>query len=102
MKINLQSVNYYFLTCNNPRRKKHILNEFKNFNLIEVNPLMNIGKNKSGISGFSKILDLASQNQIRNKPFQPFVIFEESCSLSPTDLFAESIVASSVPEDTTE
>ena len=77
MKINLQSVNYYFLTCNNPRRKKHILNEFKNFNLVEVNPLMNIGKNKSGISGFSKILDLASQNQIRNKPFQHFVIFED-------------------------
>ena len=77
MKINLKDINYYFLTCNNLTRKTHILNEFKNYKLIEVNPIIGIGKNKSGATGFSKILDLACQNQPRTKPFQPFVILED-------------------------
>ena len=38
---------------------------------------MNIEKNKSGSTGFSKILDQACINQDKNKPFQPFVIFED-------------------------
>lgn len=54
-----------------------MLNEFANYNLTEVNPIADIGKCKSGASGFSKILDLACQKQHRNMPFQPFVIFED-------------------------
>ena len=54
-----------------------MLNEFANYNLTEVNPIADIGKCKSGASGFSKILDLACQKQHRNIPFQPFVIFED-------------------------
>jgi len=77
MKVNLDNARYYFLTCNNPTRKKHILNEFKDYNLKEVNPIMGIGRFKSGASGFIKMLDLASQNQDRNQPFQPFVMFED-------------------------
>ena len=77
MKINLKKIKYYFLTHNNINRKNHILKEFKTFNLTEVNPSVNTGKNKSGASGFSKILDIACQNQPRDKPFQPFVIFED-------------------------
>ena len=77
MKIDLHNIYYYFLTCNNKIRKEHIKNEFKNFKLVEVNPIMNIDKIKSGATGFSRILDLACINQYRNKPFQPFVIFED-------------------------
>lgn len=77
MKINLNDINYYFLTYNNLIRKQHILNEFAGYNLIEVNPIPDIGKYKSGASGFIKISDLACQNQDRNMPFQPFVIFED-------------------------
>ena len=63
------------------------MKEFKEFNLTEVNPIPNtyfdpklnpsIRKAKSGATGFTRILDLACKNQIRNKPFQPFVIFED-------------------------
>ena len=77
VKINLENINYYFLTCNNPTRKEHILKEFKNYKLTEVNPIMNIGKYKSTTTGFSRILDLVCQNQDKNKPFNPFVIFED-------------------------
>lgn len=77
MLLTLKNINYYFLTCDNQIRKNHIMEEFKEHNLIEVNPIMNIGKYRSGPTGFSKILDLACQNQDKNKPFQPFVILED-------------------------
>jgi len=66
-----------------------MINEFKDLKLIEVNPIMNIGKNKSGATGFSKILDLSCINQDRNKPFQPFAIFEDDAKKNrefPSDI----------------
>ena len=75
--INLSQLTYYVLSCNNPKRKLHAKKEFKSLRLVEVNPIMDIGREKSGATGFSKILDLACQNQNRNKPFQPFAIFED-------------------------
>ena len=87
MRIVFNSTRFYYLTTKeNKKRKDHIVKEFKEFNLTEVNPIPNtafnhknpnIRKKKSGVSGFSRILDLACKNQIRNKPFQPFVILED-------------------------
>jgi len=89
MKIILNNLKYYYLTVlrDNIERKKHILEEFKEFNLAEVNPVpasyfkenKNLSKlqkqRKSGTTGFIKILDLVSQEMGNN--FQPFVIFED-------------------------
>jgi hypothetical protein len=89
MKIILNNLKYYFLTVskNNNERKEHILEEFNELNLKEVNPIpvsyFNENKNlsnhqmksKSGITGWLKIIDLASQEMGNN--FQPFVIFED-------------------------
>ena len=89
MKLILNNLNYYFLTVSkvNNERKKHILEEFKELNLKEINPIpasyFNKNKNlskhqiksKSGVTGWLKILDLASQEMGNN--FQPFVIFED-------------------------
>lgn len=89
MKIILNKLKYYYLTVpkDNNERKKHILEEFKEFNLKEVNPILASyfnnneqlsdfqKKRKSGTTGWLKILDLASQ-EIDNH-FQPFVIFED-------------------------
>ena len=81
MIITLKNINHYFLTTGkNQLRKTHMLNEFKEYNLIEVNPVLDIGKNKSGSTGFSKILDLALRKQDRTKPFTPFIIYEDDCS----------------------
>jgi hypothetical protein len=77
MHLFLDTIKYYFLTCNNEIRKQHMLREFKDYDITEVNPVILPNKNKSGTTGFSRILDLATYNQIRNQPFQPFVIFED-------------------------
>lgn len=89
MKIILNNLNYYFLTVpkDDNERKKHILEEFKELNLKEVNPIpgsyfeynKNLSKHqiksKSGVTGWLKILDLASQEM--DNCFKPFVIFED-------------------------
>ena len=95
MKIDLHNIYYYFLTCNNKKRKDHIINEFKNFKLVEVNPIMNIGKIKSGATGFSRILDQACIHQDKNKPFQPFAIFEDDVKK-----FDEFPLEIEIPNDT--
>jgi hypothetical protein len=77
MQIFLESIKYYFLTCNNEIRKQQILKEFKDYDITEVNPVIDANKNKSGATGFSRVLDIATYNQNRNQPFQPFVIFED-------------------------
>lgn len=79
MKLHLSDLKYYYLTVRKKDnyRKEHLLKEFKELNLHEVNPIMKIGKLRSGASGFSKILDLACVNQDRSKPFQPFAILED-------------------------
>uniref|UniRef100_A0A6C0HT95 Nucleotide-diphospho-sugar transferase domain-containing protein n=1 Tax=viral metagenome TaxID=1070528 RepID=A0A6C0HT95_9ZZZZ len=77
MHLFLDNMKYYFLTCNNEIRKQHMLSEFKDYDITEVNSVFDPSKNKSGAIGFSRILDLATLNQDPSKPFQPFVIFED-------------------------
>lgn len=77
MKLFLKDINYYFLTCNNPIRNNHILQEFSDYNLIEINPITGIDKSQSGASGFIRILEKAVNLQDKQKPFQPFVVFED-------------------------
>jgi hypothetical protein len=81
MKIYFKNIKHFFLTVDtNGARKKHMVNEFKEFDLNEVNPILGIGKCKSGATGFSKMIDLALKNQNRSMPFQPFVLYEDDCS----------------------
>jgi len=78
MKLYPKSLKYYFLTCDtNGPRKRHMMEEFRDYDISEINPELGIGKNKSGATGFSRMLDLGLRNQMRDKPFQPFVIFED-------------------------
>jgi len=80
MELNLKTIKYYYLSCNNHKRVEHMNKEFNGYNITEVNPVsMNIGisKEQSGSTGFSKMLDLAIRNQDRLKCFEPFVLFED-------------------------
>lgn len=95
MIINLKEISYYYLTCNNEVRKNHIIKEFEDLNLIEVNPITNIPKFMSACTGFSKIFDLAALKQDRTKPFQPFVILEDDVKK-----FREFPLNISAPDDT--
>lgn len=83
MIIDLKNIDYYYLTNNNEKRKAHMENEFKNYNLIEVNPNPlfdpNFSKHKnpckSASSGFLKMLDIASSKM--GNVFKPFVMLED-------------------------
>lgn len=57
-----------------------MVEEFKDENLTEVNPVIGIGKYKSGATGFCRMIDLALRNQDRSIPFQPFAIYEDDTS----------------------
>ena len=47
MKLELKKLKYYFLSCNNPIRVKHMNTEFSEYNITEVNPVsMEIGISK--------------------------------------------------------
>ena len=76
MKINFHECKYYFLTCNNQPRLDHFMKEFADLDITQVNPIIGIERNKSGVSGFSRILDIAT-TEMRNTGFKPFGIFED-------------------------
>lgn len=76
MKIDLNNIKYYFLTCNN-LRKENIKKEFNDYNLIEINPIMGISKFRSGITGFLRVLNKSIKNQKEKNIFEPFVLFED-------------------------
>jgi hypothetical protein len=54
---------------------------FKGYNITEVNPVMGIGKYKSGSTGFLRMIDLGLKNQDRSLGFQPFIVMEDDCSV---------------------
>jgi len=56
-----------------------MMNIFKDYSIIEVNPVLGIHKNQSGPTGFSRVIDSALRAQDRSLPFQPFVVMEDDC-----------------------
>lgn len=79
-RIILKKTKFYFLTVNNPTRKAHIKEEFKEFSPIEINPVTKIPRNKSGATGFARMVDRGLRDQDRTKPFQPFIMLEDDAS----------------------
>jgi hypothetical protein len=79
MIINLKQSKYYFLNNNNEIRKNHILEEFKDYNITAVSSDTNYNnsRNKSGASGFYKILELGKDLQDESKNFESFIILED-------------------------
>ena len=82
MLINFNTINYYYLTCDtNSERAKHIREEFKDYNITEINPVMSLSKFQSGATGHLRMLDLGLRNQDRSKPFEPFILLEDDVSM---------------------
>ena len=83
-KIILKNLNYYYLHVpleKYSKRKENITNILKDYKLFEVNPVINISRNRSCASGFLRIFDKAIQDQDREKPFEPFVILEDDIGI---------------------
>jgi hypothetical protein len=81
MLIDLKKIKYYFLTMgNNDERKNHIVDLFKDYDITEVNPILNVPKTQSGSVGMGRMIELGLRNQDRTKAFQPFIILEDDVS----------------------
>jgi len=81
MKINFDTMKYYYLTTgNNKKRENHMEDIFKNYNIKKIIGPSGIKKHISGAIGHSKMIELGLREQDRNKPFQPFVILEDDVS----------------------
>ena len=94
MKIDLSACKYYFLTCENEKRRTHFWNEFAGLDITEVHPIVGIGRIPSGITGFSRMLDKAVCDQPVGQPFRPFVLMEDD--VKKYREFPDSVV---VPDD---
>ena len=79
--VDMKKIKYYFLTLPNIKRKEHMQEIFKSYDLKEINPHTGISRNKSGATGFGKMIDQGLKDQDYTKPFQPFIILEDDCSL---------------------
>jgi hypothetical protein len=81
MIIDLKKIKYYFLTTGKDHeRKNHIAEIFKDYDITEVNPILDIPILQSGSIGMGRMIDLGLRNQDRTKVFQPFIIMEDDVS----------------------
>ena len=79
--IILKDISWYFLTTGlDPNRRTHMLEDFKEYKVKEVNPVLiseKISKLQSGATGFLRMIDRGLREQDISKPFQPFVLLED-------------------------
>ena len=79
--IHLKDISWYFLTTGlDHNRRNHMLEDFKEYKVKEVNPVLTsekISKFQSAATGFLRMLDRGLREQDMNKPFQPFILLED-------------------------
>jgi hypothetical protein len=109
MKIEINKIPIYCLTCENESeciKRKSIKTEFESMNNGSgpefINPIIihngeKIPKNKSGSSGFIRMIESGLMKQIPGKPFIPFIIIEDDVSFFSDDSKSRNI---HIPEDT--
>lgn len=81
MIINLKDIKFYFLTTGHHKfRSNHIKNMMKDYEIKEINPIMGIGKQRSGCFGHAKMIVQGLKDQI-GQDFTPFIILEDDVSI---------------------
>jgi hypothetical protein len=60
-----------------------------------VSPIIGMPKNKSGATGFFRMIERGLKAQIRGEPFRPYLMLEDDISFS----FAKNQLAVDVPDD---
>lgn len=71
---------YYLTTDFKSKRSNHIQHVFKEYPLTGVLPELGIGKEKSGSTGFTRILNYGLAGQHNSDDFTPFIILEDDVS----------------------
>lgn len=78
MKITLSDIPIYCLTCEEDNEKSKKRNHMENQISPEfVMPIIGIQKNKSGASGFFRMIERGLKAQVRGEPFKPFLMVED-------------------------
>jgi len=97
MKFEIQKIPAFCLTCftdsdyNNDNKRLKMRDEFACMNnglgLEFVNPIFtpDVPKNKSGASGFIRMIERGLMRQIPGEPFIPFILLEDDVSFLSTD-----------------
>ena len=81
MKIVLADIPIYCLTCEEDTEKNSRRNHMENQIAPEfVMPIIGIPKNKSGASGFFRMIERGLKAQVRGEPFKPFLMVEDDVS----------------------
>ena len=81
MKIVFKNIDFYCLTLDsNSERYKHVKHIFKDYKLIDVNPIKNVPIEMSGSIGWCRTINKGLQK----KQFEPFIILEDDVSLCKT------------------
>ena len=79
--ISLKNTPIYYLTTDfQGERSRHIQQIFNDYHLLGFLPELGIHKQKSGASGFSRILKYGLKTQIHYTDFKPFIILEDDVS----------------------
>lgn len=94
MHIDFKNIKIFCLTCES-EKEGHRRNHAKDmFHPEFVEPIIGIAKNKSGASGFMKMVELGLKLQKCNQPFQPFILLEDDVSIN------RNIDTIDIPDDT--
>ena len=84
MRIQLSEIPIFCLTCESEggSKREHITTEWSRENVAGsfVYPMMGIAKNKSGASGFFRMIERGLQSQIPGQSFRPFLMIEDDIS----------------------
>jgi len=102
MQVSLSNIPIFCLTCQDETtgedmsKRVHIADQFCNMNLSGdfVMPIVGIAKNKSGASGFFRMIERGLRLQTHDKPFQPFLMIEDDIS------FVTNTETIHIPNDT--
>ena len=82
MRISLSDIPIICLTCEDeqqPNKRQHIQDQC---NPTFVMPILGIQKNKSGASGFFRMIEQGLRMQSPNTPFRPFLLLEDDVTFT--------------------
>jgi hypothetical protein len=80
--MKIDTTNIFCLTCELEDGKKRAHIKAILPQAVFVEPIIGIAKNKSGASGFMRMVERGLRTQIPGQPFKPFIMIEDDVSLS--------------------
>lgn len=93
MNIDFTQTHILCLTCETEDGKKrtHMKQMINNIEFVE--PIIGIAKNKSGATGFMRMVERGLRSQVSGEPFKPFLMLEDDVSLN------RSLDSIAIPQD---